>query len=409
MPKTYLLTGLDIGTGKIKTLVAQKKSGEENLEVLGKAEEISAGVRKGVVIGIEKVARIIPLVFKKVEEISNKKINSVYANIGGSHISLTSSHGLVSVSRADQKISQEDIERVIQAAQTLSLPSNREILDVFPKGFIINGEKGIKEPLGMEGVRLETEVLVLCGFSPYLKNLTKAVLNSGFQIDDLVLSPLASARAVLTSREKELGVALLDIGAGTTGLAVFEEGDLIHTTILPIGSAHITNDIAIGLKTDIDTAEGIKLEFGSCLLKKTTKKTFPRRKEKIEVISEKEPLIFSKKMLVGIIEARVSEIFGEINKELKKIARKELLPGGVVLTGGGAKLPKIVDLAKKELKLPARIGTPQGFFPSQEDPALSVVCGLVLLGADLESEGPSFSFGKGIISKLKKIFKIFIP
>ncbi|MBZ9569339.1 cell division protein FtsA [Patescibacteria group bacterium] len=397
-----IITGLDIGTRTIKTLICQKKSSELDLEVLGQSKEISSGVRKGVVINIGEVAEIIKSSIDKTQEISNKKIKSVFVNVGGAHIFSTTSHGLISVSRADQKISQEDIERVLQAAQTFSLPSNKEILSVFPKEFTLDNEKGIKEPLGMKGVRLEVGVLVLGGFSPYLKNLTQAVLDAGVQIDDLILTPLASSRAVLTPREKELGVALLDIGAGTTGLAVFEEGDLIQTTILPIGSAHITNDIAIGLRCDIDTAEKIKLESGACIFKGVDKK------KKIETISG-EILIFSQKMLSRVIEARVSEIFEEINKELKKISRRALLPGGTVLTGGGAKLPKIKDLAKKELRLPCRIGVPQGFSSPLEDPELSTVCGLVLLGADLETERTFPAFGKEITSRLKKIFKIFLP
>jgi len=402
MSRTRIITGLDIGTGTIKTLLCQKKSKELDLDVLSQSKEISSGVRKGVVINIEEVAEIIKSSLDKMQEISNKKIKSVSVNVGGAHIFSTTSHGLISVSRADQKISQEDIERVLQAAQTFSLPSNKEILSVFPKEFTVDNEKGIKEPLGMKGVRLEVEVLVLGGFSPYLKNLTQAVLDAGVQIDDLILTPLASSRAVLTPREKELGVALLDIGAGTTGLAVFEEGDLIQTTILPIGSAHITSDVAIGLRCDIDTAEKIKLESGICIFKGADKK------KKVETISG-EILIFSQKMLSKIIEARVSEIFGEINKELKKISRRALLPGGVVLTGGGAKLPKIKDLAKKELRLPCRIGTPRGFSSPLEDPELSTVCGLVLLGADLETERTFPAFGKEITSRLKKIFRIFLP
>jgi len=255
----------------------------------------------------------------------------------------------------------------------------------------------------MQGVRLETEVLILGGFSPYLKNLTQAILNSGFQINDLISTPLSSSRAVLTSREKELGVALLDIGAGTTSLAVFEEGKPMHVAIFPFGSANITNDIAIGLKTDIDTAERIKLEFGSCIFKS-------RKKEKIKKTEVEEPLVFSQKSLVNIIEARVSEIFDQTNKELKKISRQGLLPAGIVLTGGGSKLPKIVELAKKILKLPCRIGKPKGFFPSQEDPALSVVCGLALSATDLEEKSfSSFGLERGIIDKLKKVFRIFIP
>jgi len=405
MAKTRIITGLDIGSSTIKTLVAQKKPREETLQVLSYNQKFSSGIRKGVVINIEEVSGIIGSCIKKAEEESRQKINGAYVNISGSHIFCTSSHGLVSVSRADQKISPEDIERVIQAAQTFSLPSNKEILEVLPKEFIVDGEKGIKEPIGMQGVRLETEVLALGCFSPYLKNLTKAVLNSGLQINDLILTPIASSRPVLAPREKELGVALLDIGASTSGLAVFEEGNLMHTAIFPLGSVNITNDIAILLRTDIDTAERIKLEFGSCLYRGV------KKKEKIKGESLKEPLVFAQKVLVDIIEARVSEIFDQVNKELKKISRQALLPAGIVLTGGGVKLLKIIDLAKKQLKLPCRIGCPQGFSPSQDDPSLSTVCGLVLYGLDLEEGGiyPRFSSGQGIGARLKRIFRIFIP
>jgi len=405
MFRPRIITGLDVGTSTVKVLVAQRKAGETELEVLEENQQKASGIRKGVVVNVEEVAGIISSCIKKSEESLGRRINDVYASLGGSHIFFIPSHGLVSVSRADQKISPEDIERVIQAAKIFSLPQNKEILEVFPKEFIIDGEKGIKEPLGMRGVRVEAEVFVLGGFSPYLKNLTRAILNSDLQINDLTLTSLASSRAVLTPREKELGVVLLDIGAGTTSLAVFEEGDLIHTAVFPIGSANITNDIAIGLRTDIDTAETIKLEFGSCLLQKSTKK----EKIKGELLSE--PLVFSQKTLVNIIEARVSEIFDQVNKEMKKISRQGLLPAGVVLTGGGAKLSKITDLAKKELKLPCRIGLPRGFSPPQENPSFSVVCGLVLMGNDIESEreGGGFSFGKGTGTRIKRIFKIFIP
>lgn len=401
------IVGLDIGTGSVKTLVAQKKSKEANLKVLGMTEIASKGIRKGVVINAEEVADVIQGALRKVQEISSQRTDTAYVNIGGSHIFVTPSRGLISVSRADQKISEADIDRVIQAAQTFSLPPNREILEVFPKEFIVDGEKGIKEPLGMQGIRLETEVLILCGFSPFIKNLTQAVLEADLQINDLVSAPLASSRAVLTPRQKELGVALLDIGAGTTGLAVFEEGSLIHMAIFPVGSANITNDIAIGFKTDIDTAEKIKLEFGSCLYSKS------KKKGKINLSTASNTLVFSQKNLVNIVEARVSEIFDLVNKELKKISRAGLLPAGVVLTGGGAKLPKIVDLAKKELKLPVHIGIPQGFFPAKEDSSFSTVCGLVLGGADSMETGEGFTvfsdFSKKIGGKFKKIFRIFIP
>jgi len=400
MPRAHIITGLDIGTNSLKVLVAQKTP-DSDLEVLSFFEEPTVGIRRGIVIDTERVSQASKNVLDNIRTKIGQKIDSVYVNVGGSHIFCILSQGTVAVSRADQKISEEDIDRVLEAAQTFSLPSNKEILNVFPRNFIVDGEK-VKEALGMEGVRLEAEALVVCGFSPYFKNLTQAVLNSGIQIQDVIPSPIAAARACLTPRQKELGVALLDIGAGTSSLAVFEEGSLIHLAIIPIGSDNITNDIAIGLKTDIDIAERIKKEQGSCLCNKA------ERRKKIE-ITEPELLIFTRKKLTDIIEARVSEIFGEINKELKKISREALLPAGIVLTGGGAKLPRMVELAKRELRLPCKIGKPQGFLGFEKDPRFSTVCGLVLQGADLETESKFSTFGKGITSRLKRILKIFIP
>ena len=403
MPKGYIITGLDIGTGSLKILVVNKELGGEKFEVVSQIKESSSGIRRGVVVNVEEVSNILSSFLSQIKEETGVKINSVYVNVDGSHLFSLPSRGTIAVSRADQKISEEDIQRVLQAAQTFSLPSNKEIFDAFPREFIIDGERGIKEALGLQGVRLEAEVLVLGGFSPYLKNLTQAVLDSELQILDMVPSPIAAARAVLNQKQKELGVAVLDIGAGTSGLAVFEEGDLIHLAVLPIGSVNITNDIAIGLKVDTEVAERIKIEYGSCLFKGD-------KREKIK-IGEPEPLVFSRRALTEIIEARVSEIFGEINKELKKISRAGLLPAGLVLTGGGSLLPQMVELAKKEFKLPCKIGKPKGFLELDEDPSLATVCGLVLGGADLEEKrGESTTFfGKGIGNKIKRIFRIFIP
>jgi len=406
MAKPFIITGLDIGTTAIKVLVAQQKPKESELEAISLIREPAAGIRKGVVISSEEASEVLGRILEQIKTETERRIDSVYLNIGGSHLFLTPSHGLISVSRADQRISEEDIARVLQAARTFSLPSNKEIFDVFPKDFIIDGQNGIKEPLGLQGVRLEVEVLALGGFAPYLKNLTQTVLDSELQILDIIPSPVASARACLTPRQKELGVALLDIGAGTSGLVVFEEGDLIHLAILPIGSNNITNDIAIGLKCDIDIAERIKIEYGSCL--SSPGQSSRQKREKVD-IGEEAPLIFSHKQLVEIIEARVSEIFREVNKELKKISREKLLPAGMVLTGGGSKLTKMAELSKKELKLPCKIGKPQGFSGLEKDSSLSAVCGLVLSGADLEEEGKEATFGKGIGNKIKRIFKIFIP
>jgi cell division protein FtsA len=317
MAKGNLIIGLDVGSGTIKALAAFKPkvkersffSGrrsvspkERNLKVLAFCEQASCGIRKGVVINPGEVTDVIRSVTEKISQDIKHKVNSVFVNVGGGHIFSAGSRGLVSVSRADQKISAEDIERVLMAAQALPLPSNREVLEVLPREFIIDGERGVKEAMGMKGVRLEAEVLVLGGFAPYLKNLTTAVLNSGLHINDLVISPVSGSRSVLTPREKELGAAFLDIGAGTTGISVFDEGELVHLAVLPIGSGHITNDIAIGLKTDIDVAEKVKLEFGTLSFQGSDKK------EKIK-LSDGESLVFSRKQLSKIIEARVAYIF----------------------------------------------------------------------------------------------------
>lgn len=407
MAKPHIITGLDIGSSTTKALAVSVGKKDGGLDFLAMVEEPSSGVRKGVVINPAEASLAIKSVLGKIAQQLPREPDSVYVNLGGSHIFSLLSRGLVSVSRADQKISQEDIDRVLAAAQTFPVPSNREILEVFPREFIVDGERGIKEAQGLKGVRLEAEVLALGGFSPYIKNLTTAVLNSGVQINDLIFSPLASSRAVLSSREKELGVGLLDMGAGNTGFVLFEEGELVHLNILPVGSGNITNDIAIYLKSDIDTAERIKLEFGTLLFQGQDKK------EKIQ-LGDGDTLIFSKKQIAKVIEDRVSEIFGEAHKELKKIGKQGVLPSGIVLTGGGANLPKIKELAKKEFRLPCRVGRVKEISLPEQEPHFSTLCGLVLLGADFERErtgwkGGGVSSGRGIKNKLKRIFKIFVP
>jgi len=400
MSKTSIITGLDIGTSKIKVLlVSQSKDGK--LELVLKEEENSEGVRRGIIIDPERVSNILKDLFSRISEEVSQKVNSVYVNLGGSHIFCTPSHGLVSVSRADQKISEEDINRVLKETEAINLSSNKEIFDVLPKEFIVDGERGIKEPLGLQGVRLEADVLALGGFSPYLQNTKKAVLDADLEILDMVPNPLAAAGAVLTAKQKELGVALLDIGAGTTGFAVFEEGNLLHLAVLPVGSNNITNDIVIGLKIDAEIAERIKIEYGASILKGKNVH------QKID-IGEETPLIFSQKFLIKIISDRILEIFEEANKELKKIGRERKLVGGIVLTGGGAKLAKIAELARDKFHLPSRLGRPIFSISGLDDDlGLATVCGLVLGGADFE--GKTSESKGGLVSKIKKIFKIFIP
>lgn len=404
MSKPYIINALDIGSSTIKLVSVSKKPGKEEFEIVAWAEEPSLGIRKGVVIDVPKVAQIISSLTKRIEEETGKKVENVYASIGGGHLFSTSSRGLVSVSRADRKISEEDIERVLQAAQTLSLPPNKEVLEVFPKEFIVDGQNGIKEAVGMEGVRLEADVVVLGGFSPYVRNSNKSISSSGLHANYLFPTPLASSKAVLTSKEKELGVCVLDIGFGTTSMSVFEEGSLVHVVVFPIGSGHITNDIAICLKTDIDTAEKIKIEFGSC--KEFSSKS--SKSEKKITIEGEEQLEFSKKTLADIIEARICEIFDLVNRELKQISRQGQLPAGIVLTGGGAKIPGIREAAKKTIKLPCRIGTPD-IFLRHNDTSMATLCGLAMEGAEMEEENHVPGHRKGIKSFFKKVFKIFIP
>ncbi|KKP93048.1 MAG: Cell division protein ftsA [Parcubacteria group bacterium GW2011_GWA1_36_12] len=405
--KGNIVAGLDIGTGSIKALVAQKK--KKYWEVLSYAEIPSFGLRKGAVVNIDETSKNVQLIMSGIEKNCNQRISSVFVNIGGNHLYVTPSDGIISVSRADQRISKEDVERVLQAARAINISRNDEILDVIPKEFIIDDQKGIKQPVDLSGIRLEAKVLLLCVFSPYFVNLTQAVLNAKLQIDDVVPSPLAAAKAVLTPQQKELGVALIDFGANTTSLAVFEEGELIHLAVLPIGSANITNDIAIGLKTDVALAEAIKKQYGTCMFSSKDKEKKEHGIKKIEVFDKSSSLSFTKKDMVNIIEPRVSETLDLIQKELKKINRQELLPGGIVLTGGGAKLPKIKELAKETLKLACEIGIPKGIGGLSEDPSLATVAGLALGGVDFGDQAGILGLAKGWGSKIRKIFRIFTP
>lgn len=398
MPKSKIITGIDLGTSTIKILSVLKKKDKEDFEILGLKQFPSSGMRKGIIIDVSKAANSISSAIKEMEQEIGEEIKDVYATIGGKHVFSISSKGLVSVSRADQKISENDINRVLQNAKTFSLDSNSEILEVIPREFVVDGVSGIKEAVGMQGVRLEAEVIAVCGFTPYLKNITQSIMEAGIsEINDLVPAVIAGSRAVLTPQEKELGVVFLDIGAETTGMAVYEEGNLVHSVVFPVGSDNIRNDIAVCLKVDIETAEQIKLEYGVCSEK-------PKKDKKIK-IEKGGPVVFTEKSINKIVEARVSEIFSLTNKELEKISRKGCLPGGAVLSGGGAKFPKIKDFAKKELEISCRIGWPQELSFQDEDPSFAAVWGLVL-GEEESKNTPS---GAKIGAFLKRLLKSFIP
>jgi cell division protein FtsA len=423
MSKPSIITGLDIGSDTIKIVSVRENPRTGELEVFHSDRISSFGVQKGRVGSPKDAAEKISSLLAKIPK-GHERIDEVFVNINGSKMQMVPNRGLISVSRADQKIYQEDIERILEETQKINLPSNREVFGIFPRSWILDGEADLKKPLGLQGVRLELEALLLSIFSLDVENITEAVAEAGLDVGSMIPSPLAASSAVLSPGQKELGVAVLDIGANTSGMTVYEEGNLLDMAVFPVGSANITNDIAIGLKTEIDIAERIKREFSAVDPEKRSKK------KKIEIgegtvhasargyknqalekeTGKKNYLDFSQKQVKKIVEARVYEIFELAQKELKKVGRQELLPAGIVLTGGGVKLPIAVEAAKKILKLPSRIGCAQGFIGLENDPSLATVCGLIVEGRiggglNIGSEIP----GRGIFGIVKKIFKAFEP
>ena len=328
-------------------------------------------------------------------------LETAYVSIGGAHIHSQNSHGVVAVSDPNGEITESDVDRAIEAASAISLPVSREVIFVVPREFIVDGESGVRDAVGMSGVRLEVETQIIQGMGTHLKNLTKCIYRTGVDIEDAVLSILAASEAVCTPHQKELGVAVVNIGRSSTEVAVFEGGDLIHIGFLPIGGEFITSDIAIGLRTSLEAAEKIKLEYGSALPEGVGKR------EEIDVgeLEGKESNFVSKKYIAEITEARVEEIFSKINNELKKIDRSGKLPAGAVLVGGGAKLNGLVEAAKKQLRLPASLGKPLAVTSAIDkvsDPAFATAIGLVIWGSQVSRQGGGGNLGK-ILSRLPSL------
>lgn len=413
------ICGLDIGSSAIRLVVGQEVPHNEggrdfDLQILATTEAPSAGVHKGVINSIEDVVSSISACLEKAERTVGVPISDVWVGISGLHIISQNSKGVVAVSKVDNEISDEDVARAIEASRAIATPLNYEILHVVPRSFSIDGQTKIKDPVGMTGVRLEVDSQIILGSSSQIKNLTKAIYRAGLTINDLVLSVLATAEAVVTPRQKELGVAVVNIGMSTTSLVVYEEGDMIHTAVLPIGSEHITNDIAIGLRTSIDIAEAVKIEHGDC-----TPQEVSRREEiNLQELGAPESEVVKKQYISEIIEARVEEILNKINQELVRIKRNGLLPAGVIYTGGGAKLPGLVDLSKKSLRLPAILGYPLNIISATEkvnDLSFSTAVGLVKWGSMIgaRADSPAGRIGKQRVhwasTQLKKWFKALIP
>ncbi len=391
--RATLITGIDVGSSAVRIAVGQivTQGNTQLLQILGCAEVPAEGIHKGIITSIDDAVSSVSACLERVERLAGAQITHAVVGISGSHILSQQSKGVVAVAKPDGEITEDDVARAIEAARTVATPVNYEILHVIPKTFTVDGQSGIKDPTGMTGVRLEVDAQIIQGVSSQMKNISRVVYRAGLNVDSMVLTILASADIVTTERQKELGVAVVNIGASTTSIAIFEEGDVLHTAILPIGSEHITSDIAIGLRTSIDVAERVKVEFGTALPKSVG------RKEEIFLaeLGAVEQEVVDRKYVAEIIEARVEEIFRKIDKELRAIERSGLLPAGVLFTGGGARLDGLVELAKKELRLPAALGYPIDITSMSEkvnDLSFTSAIGLVAWGAD--SDAPVATRGR---------------
>ena len=380
---TRTFVGLDIGTTKISCIIADQNGGGE-LRVVGIGNAPSEGLRRGVVVDLEKTVGSIQRAVDEAQRMAGVPVKGVCAGIAGDHIRSINSRGVIAVSRKDNEIGPADVDRVVEAAKAVAIPMDREIIHVIPQEFIVDDQDGIKDPVGMSGVRLEAEVHIITGAVTSAKNICRSIQRAGLKVYDLVLEPLASSHAVLADDERDLGVVLLDVGGGTTDIAVFYEGSIRHTAIVPFGGANVTNDIAIGLRTPIDKAEQIKIQHGCALAALVP----PDDRIAVSGVGGRADREISRHVLASMIEPRMEEIFALANKEVKKNHFAELLGGGVVLTGGTSLMPGMVELAEQVLEMPVRLGQPQGLgglSANVEDPRFSTGVGLVLHAAHQEA------------------------
>lgn len=371
-PQQYV--GIDIGTSQVRCVVGMIDPKNNQPSVIGHGSSINHGMRRGSIVNVDDVAESISNAVREAERISGVPIRSATVNVNGGHVMGIDSQGVIAISAADREITAEDRLRVNDAAMIVNLPQNREIVQFFPKYYSLDGQKNIKDPVGMHGVRLEVDAHIVTASSPNKKSVDLVMEKNGIVINHHSVSSLGSAESVMTRQQKEAGTLLLDIGAGTTNLIVFEDGDIQYVAVIPIGGQHITNDLAIGLRTDLDSAEEIKLKYGT--LRNGNKSS--SRLIKLEKSGE----TFISDDIRMIIEARIEELFHLVEKELHKIKKFRKLPGGIILTGGTAKLPGIVDFTKDKLQLSARIGKVHGIgglVDTVEDPAYATVIGLMLL------------------------------
>ncbi len=380
-----MIVGLDIGTSKVVAIVGQVNA-DGSLQVVGLGSQPSRGMKKGVVVDIEATVRSIQRAVEEAELMAGCQIHSVYAGIAGSHVRSLNSHGIVAI--RDREVTRADIDRVIDAAQAVAIPADQKTLHVLPQEYIVDNQEGVREPVGMSGVRLEAKVhLVTCAVNA-AQNVEKCVRRCGLEVEDITLEQLASAHAVLTEDERELGVCLVDIGGGTTDIAVFTEGAIRHTANIPIAGDQVTNDIAMALRTPRQHADELKIKYACSLIQ------LAGAEETIKVpsVGDRPPRTLSRQNLAEVVEPRYDELFTLIQAELRRSGFEELIPGGIVITGGSSRIEGLVDLAEEIFHMPVRLGMPQGVTGLTDvvrNPVYSTAVGLLLYGQKAEQEGTS--------------------
>ena len=395
-----LVVGLDVGTSKVAALVGEIKA-DDTIEVVGIGTHPSRGLKKGVVVDIESTVQSIQRAVEEAELMAGCEIHSVHASIAGSHIRSLDSHGITAIK--EHEVVQADVDRVIDAARAVAIPADQKILHILPQEFIIDGQEGIREPIGMCGVRLEARVHMVTGAVSAAQNIVKCIRRCGLEVDDLVLGQLSSSYAVLGEDEKELGVCLVDIGGGTTDLAVFTDGAIRHTAVIPIAGDQVTNDIAVALRTPTQHAEEIKIRYACALSSKGIS-------DNIEVpsIGERPARQLSRQTLAEVVEPRYEELLSLLQGELRRSGFEDLVAGGVVLTGGGAKMDGLLELAEEVFHIPVRLGVPQyvtGLEGTINDPAYSAGVGLLIYAQQHRFRGGSeFGDSAGVWARMRKWF-----
>jgi len=405
MPKNGYIVGIDIGTKKVTAVIGEINE-ERKVEVIGIGTADSKGLRKGVVVNLDITSTAIKKAQEEAELMAGVAINSAFIGISGAHIKSFNSRGVIAVSGKNREITRDDIRRVIEQSKAVSIPPDREIIHIIPQEFVVDEQDGIREPLGMNGIKLEVNVHIVTGAITLVQNLRTCVERSGINIEQIVLNQIATSAAVLTHDEKELGVGLIDIGAGTTEVAIFERGSLWYTSIIPLGGDNFTNDIAVGLRTPIPDAEKIKKKFG-CVISPVTDE-----QETVEVPSVgkgRKPRVLSRQLLADIIQPRAEEIFRLVDNDIKRMGYEKSLNSGIVLTGGTALLEGLEEVAEEIFDLPVRRGDPTGvggLMDRVSTPDYSTAVGLLLYGYSLIKEkGLTKDRKKGFFAKFKDIFK----